>query len=122
MEKYKLFFERLEEFSLNNKLEILKSIFGINILFYSLIEFKDSISFKCYDGATYYQFNFIFLFDNCEDYFNIIVKNRIILCDIFVNNFVLEEDLEIVKNDNFSKFLKFLIYSDWNYLDSFFNG
>lgn len=115
MTNFKMFLEKLEKLTLKEQKEVIAKIFGLGLVFlYSVDLEEEKIVFKVYDGR-YYQFNFCF--DNIinNKFLEIIVKERIVLCDIYLKNFY-------ERNDNFTLFIKFLIYDDISYLDSFFSG
>lgn len=113
MEGYKLFLERLEKLTLKKQKEVIAKIFGLEIVYLYSVELDDEekIVFRVYDGR-YYQFKFHF--DNIinNKFLEIIVKERIVLCDIYLKNFYR-------RDDNFTKFINILLEEDISYFDDF---
>jgi len=88
-------------------------------LIYSFSKIEEKIIFKLYDGNIYYQFVFIFSNIDGDKKLNIIIKERIVICYIFVENLKFEIETEIINGNNFYKFLKILKDGDISYFSSF---
>lgn len=118
---YKLFLSRLEKINSSDRKKVLNNIFSLEILIYTFIEFDKTIIFKLYDGNIYYQFNFILENnnDNFDERLNIKIKDRIVVCDVLVENFELESTRKIKNENSFYKFIKILKEGDISYFDSF---
>ena len=115
MDGYNLFLEKLEKLDLQKQKDVIARIFNLEIVYLYSVEVDEvgDIIFKIYDGR-YYQFKFSFLIIKNNKFLDIVVKERIILCDIYIKNF-------FIRDDNFSKFVSVLV-GNTSYLDSFFNG
>ena len=116
MDGYNLFLEKLEKLDLKKQKEVIAKIFNLEIVYLYSVETDGdgNIIFKIYDGR-YYQFKFNFSIIKNNKFLDIVVKERIVLCDIYLKNF-------FRRDDNFSKFVRVLLEWDISYLDSFFNG
>lgn len=117
MSKYNLFFKNIEKMSVLKQKKLISSIFEKEVLTFSIDDFDEKIIIKFYDGNTYYQIVFIFDVDN-NDYFNLKIQDRIVTCDVFVDNIPVHENKNT--NNNFYKFIKILKDCDTNLLNSFF--
>ena len=121
MEGYKLFLEELEKLDYYTRYKVLSNIFGINVRVYVTDVVDERIIFRLFDGNTVYNFNFIldkFDEDDCN-YIKARIRNRIIICDVYVENLIIEILLGVNDGNNFYKFLKILKDGYINYFDSF---
>lgn len=113
MKGYKLFVEKIDELSNEEKYRIIKNIFCLKrVKLFSLDEENGDIVFRIYDGIKYYRIRFVL---TSKDKIVFCEKSETIIsvyCDIFIQNFV--DD-----GSNFSKFVKILLDEDINYFDSF---
>ena len=75
----------------------------INIFLFSF----NHIILKFYDGDKYYQFNFVFNSNYCK-MLKIRLENRIVVCDVYVENFLFKMKGVATKENNFYKFLEIL--------------
>lgn len=118
MEGYFLFLDKLNKLTLKERYKIIGKILEIKVKVFDLSINEGKIFIKVYDGEKYYQFCFIRgVF--CEEYINISIKDRILVCRIFVDN--LFGDLLNEKNfkKGFYSFLKIIVDGDISYFDSF---
>ena len=118
MEGYFLFLDKLNKLTLKERCEIIGKILEIKVKVFDLNINEGKIFIKVYDGEKYYQFCFVReVF--CEEYINISIKDRILVCRIFVDN--LFGDLLNEKNfkKDFYSFLKIIVDGDISYFDSF---
>lgn len=115
MEGYILFLEKFNNLNYNTKLKVISNIFNRHVLVFNILKFENNVYIKFYDGNIYFQF--CFLFDNNKDANNlkIEIKDRIVLCNIYVMNTSLDCFLE----GNFYNFIQILRSGDINLFDSF---
>lgn len=104
---YELFKKNLEKLELSSRLKVFKHIFNLNILIYEFYEYNKIIILKFYDGDKYYQFNFVFNSNYCK-MLKIRLENRIVVCDVYVENFLFKMKGVATKENNFYKFLEIL--------------
>lgn len=97
-----IFLEWFFALNIDIQKKFLENLFNNKILIFDINRVDDIMYIKYYDGDMYYQL--CFLFSDSDDILNIKLKNRIFVCDIFINNY----DLFICVGNNLDKFIKML--------------
>ena len=110
---YKLFVEKMNKFSIEERNRIVKKIFGFEkVILYSLDEEDRNIVFRIYNGKRYHSIKIIFGIVETSNFSEIRLTSISVYCDVFLKNFV--DD-----GSNFSKFIKILLEGDISYFDYF---
>lgn len=113
MRGYKLFVEKMEKLTVEERNRIIKKIFGFEeVILYSLDKEDGDIVFRVYNGKKYNKIRIIFTVTEVKNFSEIKLTDISIECDVFLQNFV--DD-----GSNFSKFVKILLEGDISYFDSF---
>jgi len=113
MKGYNLFIEKFNRLNKVEQDELLSRIFGVSVFLFDISDYDGKVIIKLYDKKNFYQF--VFNFDNSDICLEVSTMDRIVLCNIFVNNFVLGEG--IIVRDGLCNFINILKKGDISYFD-----
>lgn len=113
MKGYNLFIEKFNRLSEREQNKLLTRIFGVSVFLFDINDYNEKIIVKLYDKKKFYQF--VFNFCSSDICLDIIIKDRIVLCNIFIFNPVFGEG--IIVNNDFCKFINILKNVDISYFD-----
>lgn len=113
MKGYNLFIEKFNKLSAFEQVELLSRIFGVSVFLFDISDYAGKIIVRLYDKKNFYQFGFSF--DNSDICLDINTMDRIILCNIFVNNLGLGEG--IILRGSLCNFINILKNNDISYFD-----
>ena len=85
MEGYKLFVDKMNKLSVEERNKIIKRIFGFKkVILYSLDEEDGDVVFRIYNGIRYYRIKFIFEIKDKNGFLEIRDTSISLYCDIFI--------------------------------------
>ena len=113
MKGYNLFIEKFDKLSEIEQDRLLSRIFGVSVILFDISDCENKIIIKLYDMKNFYQF--VFNFGNSDICLDIKTMNRIILCNIFVNKFILEDGM--IVREGLYNFINILRDEDISYFD-----
>ena len=87
---------------IDSQKKFMKWLFNNKVLTFDICRIDDRMYIRYYDGDMYYQFCFLFCFN--DDILNIKLRKKVIIYNIFVKNY----DSFIFIGDNLDKFIKML--------------
>lgn len=113
MDGYEKFEKRLLNLELEIQNKVISNIFNKTILLFLMFKSNNRVYFKLYDGYTYFQYCFCF---ECNvNYIEISIKERIVVCNIYI----FDDKIFDILDDNLNKFIKLLIDNKFIYFDDF---
>ena len=112
---YEFFLKRINSLVLSEQCKLLKKIFRVDVLTFDINLINNNICIKIYDGYIYYQFVFV-VSSYKDEYLNINISDRIVVCHIFANN--VSQNLKLF-NIEFIKFIDFLLNGDEKLFNNF---
>ena len=115
MKGYNLFIEKFNRLNKVEQDELLSRIFGVSVFLFDISNYDGKVIIKLYDKKNFYKF--VFDFDNSDICLDINTMDRIILCNIFVNNLGLGEG--IILRESLCNFINILKNNDISYFDIF---